>query len=103
MAFDEITFEQKENTLFVSGNLNAEYEDDFTDALNVLGAFKSKLIILNIVNIRYINSGFIRLIAMLALSSQKDGKELVIHANERIKRLITLGGIDHICKIEIVH
>jgi len=89
-------------TLKVTGDLHAVAEHDLHRELEKLLASGESPLVLDITDVQYRGSSYVRLIAMAMLRAQDKGADLTVRATPRAARVLEMGGIDKLGKVEIV-
>ena len=89
--------------LRVSGEHGPESEAAFEAVLDQLLDFDSNTLVVDLTDVTYISSGYVRMLAFALMRARKAGRELVIKVNKRVARLMQMGGIDQIGTVELVN
>ncbi|MHC5058310.1 MAG: STAS domain-containing protein [Planctomycetota bacterium] len=95
-------FELDGGTLRITGDLHAAAEHDLRDATDrLLGSDASPLVI-DITHVQYRGSSYVRLIAMAMIRANERGMTLTVRATERTARILEMGGLEKLGRIETV-
>ena len=89
-------------TLKVTGDLHAVAERDLRREIDKLLESGESPLVMDITDVQYRGSSYVRLIAMAMLRAQDEGADLTVRATKRTARVLEMGGIDKLGKIEIV-
>ncbi len=89
-------------TLLVRGDLGIDEEETFSEAARELVATEQEELLIDISDVRYISSIFVRDIALAMLNADEQGRSLSVRANDRVAHILSLGGVDSLGKVEVV-
>jgi len=95
-------FSIEAGTLKVTGDLHAVNEVDLRREIEQLLESGESPLVMDITDVQYRGSSYVRLIAMAMLRAQDGGADLTVRATQRTARVLEMGGIDKLGKIEIV-
>ena len=95
------SFELVENTLVVRGELEPECQPQFEQALEKLTGSEHADIILDLSDVHYISSSYVRYVAAAAVDMKRAGRTLTVRGSREVRRLMQLGGIDRLCTVEL--
>ena len=98
----EPSFDLSGDTLRVSGDLTMQEEGAFKDALDRLFETGADTMVVDLSGVRYLGSSYVRHVAMLIIKGNQKGRTVTIRAHERAARMLRMGALDKIGKIEVV-
>ena len=98
----EFSFDLSGDTLRVSGDLTMQEEGAFKDALDRLFETGADTMVVDLSGVCYLGSSYVRHMAMLIIRGNQKGRTVTIRAHERAARMLRMGALDKIGKIEVV-
>lgn len=98
----EASFDLSGDTLRVSGDLSTQEENAFREALDRLFETGAEAMVIDLSGVRYLGSSYVRHVAMLIIRSNQKGRTVTIRAHERAARMLRMGALDKIGRIEVV-
>jgi anti-anti-sigma factor len=98
----EASFDLSGDTLRISGDLSMQEENAFKDALDRLFETGAEAMVVDLSGVRYLGSSYVRHVAMLIIRGTQKGRTVTIRAHERAARMLRMGALDKIGKIEVV-
>lgn len=102
MGFAPPTFETIGNCLRVGGELGPDEEKRFELQLEELKGRGEECIFVDMADVTYISSGYVRLLASAIVDAKKKGNRIVIRASRRVMRLLHMGGLDRIGEMKLI-
>jgi anti-anti-sigma factor len=97
---DAARFELTEHTLTVTGDISADDEPAFEEALRRLFATRGVVLRIDLSAVRYVASIYVRHIAFAMMEAKRANVKLVVVAGRRVMRLLKLGGLDKLGHLE---
>ena len=91
-----------ENTLKVSGEINMGDGQIFESAVASLLATDEKVLVIDLSQVKYMNSSCVRIVAEALVKAEKRQCRLTVRAKARVLRLFELVGIDRLGVFEEV-
>lgn len=98
----EVNFELSGGTLRVDGDLSADEEGRFLEALDRLFQTGAESMVVDLSGVQYLGSSYVRHVAMLIVKGTQKGRTVTVRAHERAARILKLGALDKIGTIEVV-
>ncbi len=89
-------------TLLVRGDLGIDEEKAFSDAARELLATGEGEVLIDISDVRYISSIFVRDIALAMLNADEQSCSLTVRTNDKVAHILSLGGVDTLGNVEVV-
>ena len=89
-------------TLKITGDLHAAVEADLRKAVDELLQSEVTPLIVDITNVQYRGSSYVRLIAIAMMRASDSGMALTVRATERTARILQMGGLEKLGAIETV-
>ncbi len=94
-------FEAGEGSLRVTGDLSADDEKGFERALGEYMSAGHGRPVLDLSEVPYVSSIYVRHIAFAMIESRKAGRTLTVLVSRRVSRLLKLGGLDKLGDLRI--
>jgi anti-anti-sigma factor len=89
-------------TLHVRGDLGVDDEAAFSKAADELLATEHPEMMIDISGVRYISSIYVRDIALAMVHADDKGRSVSVRATDTVARILALGGVDSLGKVEVV-
>jgi len=93
-------FDREGGTLKVTGDLHAVNERDLRREVEDLLESGEPPFVMDITEVQYRGSSYVRLIAMAMLRVKDEGHDLTVRATERTVRILEMGGLEKLGAIE---
>lgn len=90
------------STLRAMGELGQDEERQFEAALRGLTAGSGSDPVIDLSGATYVSSSYVRFIATAMVEASKGGHTLVVRARKRVARLLSMGGLDKLGRVEVV-
>ena len=95
-------FEIKGGILKITGDLHAAVEIDMCEATDKLMRSGPGPLVMDITDVQYRGSSYVRLIALAMMRANDRGVTLIVRATARTARILEMGGLEKLGAIEIV-
>ncbi len=98
----EVRYDLSGNVLLVNGDLGQDEEAGFEEALGRLLKTGAESMIVDLAGVRYLNSSYVRHVAMLITTARQEGRSVTVRARGRAVRILKMGGLDKLATVEVV-
>ncbi len=101
LVVEKMDGETTTGALRVRGELGLDEEDRFVSCLRSLMDGEGDRVLLDLSDVRYVSSSYVRHIAAAMVEARGSGRAMVVRATKRVARLLELGGLGKLGEIEI--
>jgi anti-anti-sigma factor len=92
----------EDDCLRACGELGPEHENRFESIINELLGFDSKRLVIDMTEVTYLSSGYVRILVFAIVQADKSDRTIVIRTNARAARILQLGGVDKLGTVDVV-